>query len=57
MEWFLPVNALIGRVRLDPVVLGPMMEELRRTNDPVIALYADLETAAPRTPDRILPLL
>lgn len=57
MEWFLPANALIGRVRLDPLVLGPMMDELRRTNDPVIALYADLEAAAPRPPDRILPLL
>jgi hypothetical protein len=57
MEWFLPLNALIGRVALDPVSMGPMAEELRKSDDPVIALYANLERVAPRTPDRILPLL
>ncbi|SPF42506.1 conserved exported hypothetical protein [Candidatus Sulfopaludibacter sp. SbA4] len=57
IEWFLPVNALIGRVGLDPGGLGKFAEELRKVNDPLIALYADLEAVAPRTPDRILPLL
>ena len=57
MEWFLPVNALIGRVALDPLGMGRMAEELRQADDPMIALYAKLEMLAPRTPDRILPLL
>ncbi len=57
MEWFLPVNALIGRVALDPAGTGRVAEELRQVDDPTIALYANLETVAPRTPDRILPLL
>jgi hypothetical protein len=57
MEWFLPVNALIGRVVLDPAGMGRMAEELRKADEPTIALYANLEMLAPRTPDRILPLL
>jgi hypothetical protein len=57
MEWFLPVNALIGRVGLDPLGLGKFAAELRKASDPVIALYANLEAAAPRAPDRILALL
>lgn len=57
MEWFLPVNALIGRVGLDPLGLGKFAGELRKASDPVVALYANLEAVAPRTPDRILPLL
>jgi hypothetical protein len=57
MEWFLPVNTLIGRASLDPLGLGRLMDELRRVNDPVIALYANLEAAAPRGAERILPLL
>ena len=57
MEWFLPVNALIGRVGLDPLGLGTFAGELRKAGDPVIALYANLEAVAPRTPDRILALL
>jgi hypothetical protein len=57
LEWFLPVSALIGRVALDPVGMGRVAEELRKVDDPTIALYANLETVAPRTPDRILPLL
>jgi hypothetical protein len=57
LEWFLPVSALIGRVALDPVGMGRVAEEPRKVDDPTIALYANLETVAPRTPDRILPLL
>jgi hypothetical protein len=37
--------------------MGRMAEELRQADDPMIALYAKLEMLAPRTPDRILPLL
>ncbi len=57
LEWFLPVSALIGRVALDPVGMGRVAEELLKVDDPTIALYANLERVAPRTPDRILPLL
>jgi hypothetical protein len=57
MEWFLPVNALIGRVALDPLGMGRLAEELGKVDDPIMALYAKLEAVAPRTPDRIMPLL
>ncbi len=57
MEWFLPVNALLGMLALNPLGLGPLLDELRESADPVIALYADLEKSVPRTPDRIMPLL
>jgi len=55
--WFLPVNTLIGRVALDPLGLGKLTDALRKTSDPVIALYVELERIAPRTPDQILPLM
>ena len=57
LEWFLPVNGLIGRMALDPAAMGRAVEELRKVDDPTIALYANLEILAPRTPERILPLL
>jgi hypothetical protein len=57
MEWFLPVNGLIGRLALDPLGMGRLAEELRKVDDPIVALYANLEAVAPRPPDRILPLL
>ena len=57
VEWFLPVNALIGRLALDPASTAGATEQLRKADDPTIALYANLETLAPRAPDRILPLL
>jgi hypothetical protein len=57
IEWFLPVNALIGRVAMDSAGMGRLTDELGKVDDPTIALYANLERVAPRTPDRILPLL
>lgn len=57
VEWFLPVNGLIGRAGLEPAGLGGLIESLRKSDDPVIALFANLEAVAPRTPDRVLPLL
>jgi len=57
VEWFLPVNGLIGRAGLDPVGLGRIIDLLRKSDDPVIALFANLEVVAPRAPDRVLPLL
>lgn len=55
--WFLPVNALIGRVAMDPLGLGKLTDALRKAHDPVIALYVELERVVPRTPDQILPLM
>ena len=57
IEWFLPVNALIGRLALDPASTASAAEQLRKADEATIALYANLETLAPRAPDRILPLL
>jgi hypothetical protein len=57
MEWFLPVNALIGRIAMDSAARQRLADELRKVDDPIMALYANLETVAPRPPDRILPLL
>jgi hypothetical protein len=57
VQWFLPVNALLGRAGLDPLELGKLLPEFRQSADPIIALYAHLETIAPRGPERIMPLL
>src|SRR4030095_10376875 len=57
MEWFLPVNGLIARMGLDPAGDGQFAAELRKSRDPVIAMYAALEALAPRAPDRVLRLL
>jgi len=57
LEWFLPVNGLIGRAGLDPAGLAGLSESLRKSDDPVIAFFARLEAVAPRTPDKILPLI
>jgi hypothetical protein len=48
-EWFFPVNALI----LQPSLQG----ELRRSPDPVIALYAQIEQLLPRPAAAGLDLL
>jgi len=56
-EWFLPVNALVGRVALDSAGLHSFAEELKKAKDPLIQLYANLESVAPRSADKILPLL
>jgi hypothetical protein len=57
VEWFLPVNALIGRIGLDPLGLGKTTDALRRTEDPLIALYVSLEAVAPRDPSMVMKLL
>ena len=56
LEWFLPANVLIGRIALDPLGLGPLLEDLKASGDSVISMYARLEQIAPRNPDKILPL-
>jgi len=55
-QWLLPVSALVGRVALDSTN-AMLADELRRQDDPVIALYAQLEAVDPRPADKILPLL
>jgi hypothetical protein len=57
IEWFLPVNALIGRVGLDPLGWGYLADDLYRSNDAVITLYAKLENVAPRPAPDILQLM
>ena len=55
-QWFLPINGMIGRVTLDPMGLAPLKDDLAKTNDPVVALFTELESLAPRRPDQIMPL-
>ena len=57
MEWFLPLNALLARTALDPAGFGSFRAELRKSSDPVIALYGKLEEAAPRSTDQLIGLL
>ena len=56
LEWFLPVNALIGRARLDPSMAG-LDEDLRVAGDPVIGLYAAMERAFPRASESIMGVM
>ncbi len=55
-QWLLPVSALVGRAALEPANIK-LAAELRRQDDPVIALYVQLEAVAPRPVAKILPLL
>jgi hypothetical protein len=57
IEWLLSVNLLIGRMDIDPAGLGKLADEFRRSTDPVIAMYAQLEAAAPRSPSDVLALM
>jgi hypothetical protein len=57
LEWFLPINGLIGRMSLDPQGMGKLAVEARGSENPAVAVFAALEEAAPRPPDRILALL
>jgi hypothetical protein len=56
-EWFLPVNTLVGRIFADSQGMAQTMRDLRGTEDPVIALFANLEQMFPRSPSSFLPLL
>jgi hypothetical protein len=57
VEWFLPVNILLARTALDPHGFATLRAEMQKSVDPVVALYARLEELAPRTPERLTPLL
>jgi hypothetical protein len=56
IEWFLPVNMLVGQAGMAPALRG-LAERLRDTQDPIAAFYARLELTVPRTPGEIMPLL
>jgi len=55
-QWFLPVSALIGRSALDRSN-RKMAELLAAQDDPVIALYLQVEAVVPRGAGKILGLL
>jgi hypothetical protein len=57
VEWFYPVNTLIVHAFADPVGMKSTVLELRRSADPVISLYAQLEQLAPRPIDATIGLL
>ena len=57
VEWFLPLNRLLARIALDPLGFGAVREEMQKSADPIVALYAQLEALSPRTPDRLTALL
>ena len=51
------MNALIIRTFADPAGMQATMRDLRRSSDPVIALYAQLEQLLPRPIQGTLGLL
>jgi hypothetical protein len=57
IQWFLAVNALIGRIMMNPLDVTHAAQSLFQTDDPVIVLYARLERLLPRTPDKVLNLM
>ena len=57
VEWFLPVNSLIGRVFLEPAAMPELVRDLRNFSDPVISLYAELEAFTPRPPGLALSVM
>ena len=56
-EWFLPLNGLLARTTLDPAGFAALRTEMLKSSDPIVALYARLETLAPRPADRLTLLL
>jgi hypothetical protein len=57
IEWLLPANLQIGRMGIDPAGIGKFAELFRRSSDPVIAMYAQLEAAAPRSAAAVFALM
>ncbi len=57
IEWSLPVNLLIGRMAIDPAGWAGVAQTLGKSQDPVIALYAELEKVAPRTAPEVFALM
>jgi len=56
-EWFYPVNTLLIHAFADPVGMKTTIRELRRSPDPVIALYTQLEQLLPRSLEGMIGLL
>ena len=57
VEWFYAVNKLIVHAFADRAANAATVRELRRSEDPVISLYADLELMLPRAKEEIIRLL
>jgi hypothetical protein len=57
VEWFYPVNLLIIRTFADPKGMQATLNELRKSADPIVALYAQLEQVLPRPMDRSVGLM
>jgi hypothetical protein len=57
VEWFYPVNALIVQAFGDAAGMKTTVRELRRSTDPVISLYTQLEQLLPRPVGGTLGLL
>jgi len=57
IEWNLPIVQLVGRVNLDPRGLGKVADDLRRANDPAVALEMAVERIAPRAVSEFMLLL
>ena len=55
-QWFLPVSTLIGRSALDPSNTK-LAGQLRAQDDPLIALYIEVEALAPLDAGKILTML
>jgi hypothetical protein len=55
--WFLPIRQLLARVRLDPAGMQKAAQDLRQSDDPVIALYLALESVAPQSIAELVLLL
>jgi hypothetical protein len=56
-EWYLPIIQLVGRIALDPGAFGSTAADLRRVNDPAIALEMALDLLAPRPVSEFMLLL
>ncbi|MGA2113492.1 MAG: hypothetical protein ABSH56_01935 [Bryobacteraceae bacterium] len=55
--WFLPIRQILARARLDPAGMQKAIEDLRRCDDPVIALYLALDAVAPPSTAALLMTL
>jgi len=57
IEWFMPVNALLGRIFFERNTLKNVYNDLQNSGDAVISLYTALEDFAPQPQGQSLSLL
>jgi hypothetical protein len=55
--WFLPIHQLLARGRLDPTGMEKVGEDLKRSDDPAIALYLAVGSVAPQSTAQLILLL